>query len=70
MTGFTADFFSSGTGMLQKQGAHGRLGEPIVHLRVTGLAEFHTCIPFLDLLGLFALFFGRGCGETEKEDQY
>ena len=39
MTRFTPKFFSSGTGVLQKHGAHRRLGEPIVHLGVTGLAE-------------------------------
>ena len=51
MTRFTPKFFIRGTGVLQKQGAHGRLCEPIVHLGVTGLAGFPAYIPFTDLFG-------------------
>ena len=59
MTRFTPKFFSSGTGVLQKQGTHGRLFEVIVHFGVTGLADFGTCIPFAGLFGLFVILFCR-----------
>ena len=55
MTRFTPKFFSSGTGVLQKQLAHRCLGELIVHWGVTGLADFRACILFIGLFG----FFGR-----------
>ena len=44
MTRFTPKFFRSGTGVLQKQGAHRRLGELIVHFLVAGLAGFRAYI--------------------------
>jgi hypothetical protein len=53
MTRFTPKFFSSGTGVLQKHGAHRRLGEVIVHFWVTGLAGFRAYIFRIDLFGLF-----------------
>ena len=59
MTRFTPNFFRSGTGVLQKEGAHSRLCEPIVHLGVTGLAYFRACNPFIDLFGLFVPLFRR-----------
>ena len=55
MTRFTPKFFNSGTGVLQKQLAHRRLGELIVHWGVTGLADFRAGILFIGLFG----FFGR-----------
>ena len=70
MTRFTANFFSSGTRVLQKQGAHGCLGEPIVHLRVTGLADFHSSILVTDLFSFLVLIFCRCFGETEEKNQY
>ena len=42
VTRFTPKFFSRGTRVLQKQGAHSRLGERIVHFLVTGLAGFRA----------------------------
>jgi hypothetical protein len=68
MTRFTPKFFISGRGVLQKQGAHSRLGELLVHLKVTGLAAFHARIPFLGPFGLFVLPFCRPFGKTEKEN--
>ena len=59
MTRFTPKFFSSGTGVLQKQGAHRRLGELIVHFGVTGLADFRAGILFIALFGLFVRLFCR-----------
>ena len=59
MTRFTPKFFSSGTRVLQKQGAHSRLGELIVHFLVTGLAGFRAYILFIDLFGLFVRLFCR-----------
>ena len=59
MTGFTPKFFSLGTGVLQKQFAHRRLGKLIVHLGVTGLADFHAGITFTGLFVLFGLRFCR-----------
>ena len=59
MARFTPKFFSSGTRMLQKQGAHRRLFEHIVHFGVTGLADFRACIPLIDLFGLCVLLFCR-----------
>ena len=60
MTRFTPKFFIRGTRVLQKHGAHGRLGERIVHLGVTGLADFHACVPFIIVLfGLFSLLLCR-----------
>ena len=59
MTRFTPKFFSRGTGVVQKEGAHRRFSELLVHLRVTGLADFHARIPFLGVFGLFVLLFCR-----------
>lgn len=66
MTGFTPKFFRRGTRVLQKQGAHSRLGELIVHLLVTGLAGFRADILPAGFVGLFVLHFCRRLGETEK----
>jgi hypothetical protein len=55
MTRFTPKFFSSVTGVLQKQLAHSRLFEIIVHRGVTGLADFRACILCIGVFG----FFGR-----------
>ncbi len=56
MTRFTPESLSGVLGMLQKQNAHGGLGEVVVHLLVAGLADFRAHIPFG---GLFVIRFGR-----------
>jgi hypothetical protein len=70
MARFTPKFFTGGTRVLQKQGAHSRLGELFVHLGVTGLANLHACIPFIALLGFWVLLFCRCFGETEKGNHH
>ena len=59
MTRFTAKFFTLVTRVLQKQGAHSRLGELIVHFFVTGLADFRAGILFRALFGLLVRLFCR-----------
>jgi hypothetical protein len=59
MTAFTPKFFSSGTGVLQKQLAHSCFGEVIVDFLVAGLADFRACILFIGLSGLFVRLFCR-----------
>jgi len=51
MTRFTPKFLSGVLGVLQKQDAHSRLGELLVHLGVTGLADFRAYIPLIGLSG-------------------
>jgi hypothetical protein len=70
MTRFTPKFFGGGTRVLQKQGTHSRLGELIVHLGVTGLANLHPCISFFALFGFLVLLFCRCFGETEKGNHH
>ncbi len=69
MTRFTPEFLTGVLGMLQKQDPHSRLGELIVHLLVTGLADFHACIPCIGLVGLLVLLFCRSLRDTEEKNQ-
>jgi hypothetical protein len=57
MTRFTPKFFSRGTRVLQKHGAHSRLGELIVDFLVASLADFRAGILFIALFGLLARLF-------------
>ena len=70
MARLTAKFFSRGLRVLQKQGSHSGLGELIVLLLVTGLADLHPCIPFPPLFGFLVLLLGRCFGETEKGNHH